>query len=95
MNSDGADERRLTTTFESPTVGPMKTITITLTDGELPALERLLIKLKASELSELRSAQTQLSVYGDRRATLTSVPGTAQGNIDLLEGVIGQLREQR
>ena len=50
------------------------TITLTVSASRAALARGLLSKAKATELSDLRRAQTQLSVYGDRRANMLSEP---------------------
>lgn len=58
---------------------------------KLAMLERLLIKMKAAELSELRRVQTQLSVYGDRRSSMDDEPAAIAARIDLLADLLRQV----
>jgi hypothetical protein len=59
------------------------------------AIYRLLVRMKASELSDLRRVQTQLSVYGDRRASMEGEPAVLQARLVLLEDLIAQVNAQR
>jgi hypothetical protein len=70
-------------------------ITLTIAPAMAPVIERLLLKMKAGELSDLRRVQTQLSVYGDRRANMVGEPADIQARIDALDGLLEQLRTQR
>ena len=54
---------------------PRAPLTLTIEPGDIAAVRGLLLKLKAAELSELRRVQTQLGVYGDRRASMEGEPG--------------------
>ena len=74
---------------------PVKSIILTVPGEKAAALETLLIRIKASELSELRSIQTQLTVYGDRRSTMEGQPGVIEARMALLEELLSQVREQR
>ena len=51
----------------------------------------LLLKARATELSELRRFQTQLSVYGDRRANMESEPAAIEARIAVLTRLIDQM----
>jgi hypothetical protein len=70
-------------------------ITISLERDAAVVVERLLLKMKASELSDLRRVQTQLSVYGDRRASMDGEPAAIQARIDILEDLLRQIGGQR
>ena len=70
-------------------------ITVVVDRDAAVVVERLLLKMKASELSDLRRVQTQLSVYGDRRASMDGEPAAIQGRIDILEDLLGQIAQQR
>lgn len=71
-----------------------ETITLSLPASGATLARGLLSKMKATELSDLRRAQTQLSVYGDRRANMSSEPAAIQARIDLLEDLIRQVDAQ-
>ena len=65
-------------------------------DGDAAVVvERLLLKMKASELSDLRRVQTQLSVYGERRASMDGEPAAIQARIDVLDDLLAQIGRQR
>ena len=70
-------------------------VTLAMDPAAAGVVERLLLKMKASELSDLRRVQTQLSVYGDRRASMDGEPAAIQARIDILEDLLGQIRQQR
>ena len=54
-------------------------------------MKGLLLKTRAAELSELRRVQTQLSVYGDRRASMDGEPAAISARIEILTDLLGQL----
>ena len=58
-------------------------------------VESLLLKMKASELSELRRIQTQLSVYGERRANMAREPTAVEARLEVLDDLLDQLKAQR
>ena len=66
-------------------------VTLTIKLDQLAAVEGLLLKAKAGELSELRRVQTQLSVYGDRRANMESEPAAIEARIAVLTRLIDQV----
>ena len=66
-------------------------ITLTISASSAVLARGLLAKMRASELSDLRRAQTQLSVYGDRRANMSSEPAAIQARLDLLDDLIRQV----
>ena len=70
------------------------TITLAVSASDAPLARGLLSKMKATELSDLRRAQTQLSVYGDRRANMSSEPAAIQARLDLLDDLIRQVDAQ-
>jgi hypothetical protein len=70
-------------------------VTLTVERENLAAVVRLLLKAKASELSELRRAQTQLSVYGDRRAGMQGEPAAIAGRLEILADLLRQIDKQR
>jgi hypothetical protein len=70
-------------------------ITLAIKPATAPIVTRLLLKMKAGELSDLRRVQTQLSVYGDRRASMDGEPAAIQAQIDVLDDLIAQLQEER
>lgn len=70
-------------------------VTLTIEPDNLAAVEGLLLKAKASELSELRRIQTQLSVYGDRRSGLEGEPAAIAIRLEILSDLLRQLEEQR
>lgn len=70
------------------------TITLTISASGVVLARGLLAKMRATELSDLRRAQTQLSVYGDRRANMSSEPAAIQARLDLLDDLIRQVDTQ-
>ncbi|MEA2632794.1 MAG: hypothetical protein QOE66_3013 [Chloroflexota bacterium] len=70
-------------------------VTLTVERENLAAVVRLLLKAKASELSELRRAQTQLSVYGHRRAGMQGEPAAIAGRLEILADLLRQIDKQR
>jgi len=61
---------------------------------DVAVARRLLLKAQASELSDLRRAQTQLSVYGDRRASMDGEPASIEARLGLLTNLIAQIDAQ-
>ena len=74
---------------------PSKPVTLTIAPDALGAVEGLLLKAKASELSELRRVQTQLSVYGDRRSGMEGEPAAIAARLEILADLLRQIEEQR
>ena len=72
-----------------------KPVTLTIEPDDLAAVEGLLLKAKASELSELRRVQTQLSVYGDRRSGMEGEPAAIATRLEILSDLLRQIKEQR
>jgi hypothetical protein len=70
-------------------------VTLTIEPDNLAAVEGLLLKAKASELSELRRVQTQLSVYGDRRSGMEGEAAAIATRLEILSDMLRQLEEQR
>ena len=70
-------------------------VTLAIERDRLDAVEGLLLKAKASELSELRRVQTQLSVYGDRRSGMEGEPAAISARLDVLSDLLRQIEEQR
>ena len=73
----------------------MTAITLTVAPEKFDLAYTLLARFKASELSDLRRSQTQLSVYGDRRVSLAGEPAAIQARMELLEDLLTQLKAQR
>ena len=73
----------------------MSAITLTIEPGDIATVRGLLLKTRAAELSELRRVQTQLSVYGDRRASMEGEPAAISARIEVLTDLLGQLDAQR
>jgi hypothetical protein len=73
----------------------MPAITLTIEQDDAATVRGLLLKIRAAELSDLRRAQTQLSVYGDRRASMEGEPAAIDARIHLLSGLLDQLDRQR
>lgn len=69
----------------------MRPITLTIDADDIPIVRGLLLKTRAAELSELRRVQTQLSVYGDRRASMDGEPAAISARIEILSDLLGQL----
>jgi hypothetical protein len=69
----------------------MRPITLTIDADSVPIVRGLLLKTRAAELSELRRVQTQLSVYGDRRASMDGEPAAISAKIEILTDLLGQL----
>src|SRR3954454_16587605 len=59
----------------------MAPITLTIEPDDVAIVRRLLLKMQAGELADLRRAQTQLSVYGDRRASMAGEPGAIEARL--------------
>ena len=72
----------------------MSSIALTIEDDDVAVARRLLLKLQASELSDLRRAQTQLSVYGERRASMAGEPAAIKVRLALLTDLIAQIDAQ-
>jgi hypothetical protein len=70
-------------------------VTLTIARTNLAAIEGLLLKARAGELSDLRRAQTQLSVYGDRRASMEGEPAAITARLEILTDLLGQIEHQR
>jgi hypothetical protein len=69
----------------------MEPIRLTVDGDEVVILQGLLLKARATELAELRRLQTQLSVYGDRRANMESEPAAIEARIRLLTRLLDQI----
>ena len=69
----------------------MEPIRLTVDDDDVVILQGLLHKARATELAELRRLQTQLSVYGDRRANMESEPAAVEARIDVLTRLLDQM----
>jgi hypothetical protein len=72
----------------------MRSITLIIDSDNIPIVRGLLLKTRAAELSELRRVQTQLSVYGDRRASMDGEPAAISARIEILTDILGQLDAQ-
>jgi hypothetical protein len=70
-------------------------ITLTIEPDDIATVRGLLLKTRAAELSELRRIQTQLSVYGDRGASMEGEPAAISARIEVLTELLGQLDAQR
>jgi hypothetical protein len=70
-------------------------ITISIEPDDIAAVRGLLLKMRAAELSDLRRVQTQLSVYGDRRASMEGEPAAISARIDLLTELFDQIELQQ
>ena len=69
----------------------MPSITLSIDHADIPVVKRLLLKAQATELSDLRRAQTQLSVYGERRASMDGEPAAIEARLALLTDLISQI----
>jgi len=69
-------------------------ITLTIEQDDIPVVKRLLLKIQAGELSDLRRTQTQLSVYGDRRASMATEPAAIESRLAVVSGLIAQIDAQ-
>jgi hypothetical protein len=70
-------------------------VTLTIERQALAAVEGMLLRAKASELAELRRLQTQLSVYGERRASMASEPAAIATRLEILTDLLRQIEAQR
>ena len=70
-------------------------LTLTIETDDLAAVEGLLLKARAGELSELRRVQTQLSVYGDRRSGMEGEPAAITARLEILSDLLRQIEQQR
>ena len=69
----------------------MEPIHLRVDHDDVVILQGLLLKARATELSELRRLQTQLSVYGDRRANMQSEPAAIETRIAVLTRLLDQV----
>ena len=69
----------------------MEPIRLSVDGDDLAILHGLLLKARATELAELRRLQTQLSVYGDRRANMRSEPAAIEVRIGVLTRLLDQM----
>jgi hypothetical protein len=72
----------------------MPPITLTIESERIALVRRLLLKMRAGELSDLRRIETQLSVYGDRRANMESEPAAITARIEMLTDLLAQIDAQ-
>ena len=72
----------------------MPPITLTIERQRIALVRRLLLKLRAEELSDLRRIETQLSVYGDRRANMEAEPAAITARIEMLSDLLAQIDAQ-
>ncbi len=70
----------------------MESIHLAVDGDDVVILQGLLLKARATELSELRRLQTQLSVYGDRRANMETEPVAIEARIAILTRLLDQMR---
>jgi hypothetical protein len=70
-------------------------LTLTVERSSLAAVESILLKAKAGELSDLRRAQTQLSVYADRRGSMAGEPAAIEARLAVLSDLLDQIERQR
>jgi hypothetical protein len=66
-------------------------ITLTIDEDDIPVVKRLLLKIQAGELSDLRRIETQLSVYGDRRVNMATEPAAITARIAVLSKLLAQI----
>lgn len=83
------------TRMTSKDPGKPEPVTLTIKPESLSAVEGLLLKAKAGELSELRRVQTQLSVYGDRRSGMEGESAAIATRLEILSDLLRQIEEQR
>jgi hypothetical protein len=72
----------------------MPPITLTIERERIAIVRRLLLKMRAEELSDLRRIETQLSVYGDRRANMEAEPAAITARIEMLSDLLAQIDAQ-
>ena len=72
-------------------LGDVPRITLSIDEHDIPVVKRLLLKIQASELSDLRRTQTQLSVYGDRRASMAGEPAEIETRLAVISGLLAQI----
>jgi len=70
-------------------------LTLMIDRSDLAAVEGILLKAKAGELADLRRAQTQLSVYGDRRGSMEGEPASIEARLEILSDLLDQIERQR
>jgi hypothetical protein len=69
----------------------MEAIHLTVDGDDVGTVRALLLKARATELSELRRYQTQLFVYGDRRANMEGEPTAIEARIAVLTRLLDQM----
>jgi hypothetical protein len=69
----------------------MEAMHLTVDGDDVATIRALLLKARATELAELRRLQTQLSVYGDRRANMESEPAAIEARIGVLTRLLDQM----
>ena len=69
----------------------MPAITLSIETAKVATVRGLLLKIRAAELSELRRVETQLSVYGDRRSSMTGEPAAITARIEVLSDLLRQI----
>jgi hypothetical protein len=72
----------------------MPPITLTIERERIALVRRLLLKIRAEELSDLRRIETQLSVYGDRRANMETEPAAITARIEMLSDLLAEIEAQ-
>src|SRR3954465_3558982 len=72
----------------------MPSITLTIEGARIALVRRLLLKMRAGELSDLRRIETQLSVYGDRRVNMETEPAAITARIEMLSDLLAQIDAQ-
>ncbi len=72
----------------------MSAIRLSIERDDVPVVRRLLLKIQAGELSDLRRTQTQLSVYGDRRASMEGEPAAIESRLAVVTDRLAQIDAQ-
>lgn len=72
----------------------MSAIRLSIERDDVPVVRRLLLKIQAGELSDLRRTQTQLSVYGDRRASMEGEPAAIESRLAVVTDLLAQIDAQ-
>jgi hypothetical protein len=70
-------------------------VSLAIERRDLAAVEGMLLRAKAAELAELRRLQTQLSIYGERRASMASEPAAIATRLEILTELLRQIEAQR
>jgi hypothetical protein len=69
----------------------MSQVTLTIEPEDVPVVRQLLLKMRATELADLRRIETQLSVYGDRRVNMEPEPAAITARLEILSDLLAQL----